>query len=206
MSTFTVPVVTVKTVTKHPNADALDILSFEEVAWQCVEKRDLRKPGDLVVYVPIDSSVDTNLPEFSFLRPRAKSDGRARVRTIRLRGEISQGLVITAPDPSTVVSWVTTQPEDQQASLVDEFTTNNNLALYFGIKKYEPPAEPLPPLMAGNFPEWCEKSDAERYQNFNRSIQPYEAENFYHTLKMDGTSITVFFDKTRENPLFVFSL
>jgi RNA ligase (TIGR02306 family) len=192
MSTFTVPIVTVKTVTKHPNADALDILTFEEVGWQCVDKRGIRNPGDLVVYVPIDSVVDTKQPEFAFLASKGKANYTYRIRTIRLRGEISQGLVVDFPDVFKMT------PET--AALLpqaDGELPGADMAAFFGIKKYEPPAEHISPMMAGNFPGWCEKSDAERYQNFNRSIEPYIDELFYKSLKMDGSSMTVFYEDGR---------
>jgi RNA ligase (TIGR02306 family) len=196
LSTFTVPLVTVKSVVKHPNADALDILSFEECAWQCVDKRDLRKPGELVVYVPIDSVVKISRPEFAFLAPRAKKNGTCRVRTIRLRGEISQGLVLTAPDD--IQTWVCNKISQGLPNFTGIiYMPEQDVAEYFEIVKYEPPPETVPPLAAGNYPGWCEKSDAERYQNFNRSIEPYLDEPYYKSLKMDGTSTTVFYDADR---------
>lgn len=201
MSTFTVPVVTVKTVTKHPNADALDILTFEEIAWRCVDKIGLRKPGDLVVYIPIDALVDTKRPEFAFLAPRAKADGFARIRTMKLRGEISQGLVISAPP----LLLVPTMVDDNQQGMEIEPNPGNDAAYHYGIIKYEPPPEFIPANAAGLFPSWCQKSDAERYQNFNRNIQPFADEEFFITKKMDGTSCTVFYDAERENPLGVCS-
>jgi RNA ligase (TIGR02306 family) len=194
MSTFSVPVVTVKTVTTHPNADALDILSFEEVAWQCVDKRDARKPGDLVVYIPIDSIVNTNRPEFSFLAPKAKPDGTFRIRTIRLRGEISQGLVIDVP-----VGRIFDYKDDVGSNLSSQehFYPGCDVAAALDIVKYEPPAEHTNAQAAGSYPSWCEKSDAERYQNFNRNIQPFADEEFYLTLKMDGTSCTIYYDEDK---------
>jgi RNA ligase (TIGR02306 family) len=193
MSTFTVPLVTVKSVTKHPNADALDILTFDEIGWQCVDKKDARRPGDHVVYVPIDSVVKVSRPEFAFLAPKAKKDGSCRIRTIRLRGEISQGLVLSMPEDLT--PWILkrgTQGNPNFVGIVD--ILGADVAEYFEIIKYEPPPESKPPQAAGNYPGWCEKSDAERFQNFNRNIEPYAAELFYKTLKMDGTSVTVFYD------------
>lgn len=198
MSTFTVPVVTVKSVTKHPNADALDILTFEEIAWECVDKRNIRKPGDLVVYIPIDSVVDTNRLEFEFLKPRAKADGTCRIRTMRLRGEISQGLVVDLPHPA-IHDY--NDESGSNLSNIEHLYPGCNVAEKFGIIKYEPPVESVPPQSAGSYPSWCEKSDAERYQNFNRSIEPYIDRPYYKSLKMDGTSTTVFYDRDRTKVL-----
>ena len=56
------------------------------LGWQLVVKKDEFKVGDLCVYSEIDS-LFPDKPEFEFLRPR-----KMRVKTIRLRGHISQGI------------------------------------------------------------------------------------------------------------------
>lgn len=57
--------------------------------WEVVCKKDEFKVGELVVYIEIDSIVPER-PEFEFLRER-----KFRVRTIRLKRQISQGLVLS---------------------------------------------------------------------------------------------------------------
>ncbi len=191
MSTFSVPIVTVKSVTKHPNADALDLIEFEEVGWRCVDKIGAREVGNFVVYVPIDSKVKTSRPEFEFLKPRAKADGTSRIRTIRLRGEVSQGILLNVT--TELLQWIT-ENELKKGPVEKINVINYDVAEYFEIIKYEPPVESIPPLSAGNFPVWCEKSDAERYQNYNRSIEPYIDDYFTASIKVDGMSTTIFYD------------
>ena len=197
MSTFEVPVVSIKAVSKHPNADSLDIITFNEVGWSCVDKINTRKPGDLVVYVPIDALVDTTRSEFEFLKPRAKADGKARIRTIRLRGEISQGLILDVPSDAMLRVCAKFSQEHPNPHGVTLSLIGQDLSGCFGITKYEPPPETIPPMSAGNYPGWCEKSDAERYQAFNRSIEPYIDEDWFMSIKIDGTSMTVFYDEGR---------
>jgi RNA ligase (TIGR02306 family) len=198
LSTFIVPIVTIKSVTKHPNADTLDIISFEETAWQCVDKIGIRKPGDLVVYVPIDSNVKVARPEFAFLAPRAKANGLCRIRTIRLRGEISQGLILTPPEDNVIRLYAGTNEGFEDPTVMgyycDSVRPGVDCSYHYEVVKYEPPEEKVPPMSAGNYPGWCEKSDAERYQNYNRSIEPYLDTAFSASIKMDGTSCTVFYD------------
>jgi RNA ligase (TIGR02306 family) len=212
MSTFTCPIVTVKTVTTHPNADKLDILTFEEIGWRCVEARDKRKPGDKVVYIPIDAMVDCTRPEFSFLvkvakmrkvetarttegvigdpeykgQPVYETRPVARIKTIKLRGEISQGLVIDVPSYSDF--QIGDIPPDR----------GNDMSSHFGVVKYEPPAEAVFSANAkGSFPLWCPKTDVERYQNHVVAIKPYLGRSFLQSLKLDGTSLTLFYDAER---------
>lgn len=70
-----------------PNADKIEVATI--LGWKVViAKADNFKVGDKVVYIEIDSKVPER-PEFEFLRDR-----KFRVRTIRLRGQYSQGLIV----------------------------------------------------------------------------------------------------------------
>lgn len=70
-----------------PDADKIEVATV--LGWKVViAKSDNFKVGDKVVYIEIDSKVPEK-PEFEFLRDR-----KFRVRTIRLRGQYSQGLIL----------------------------------------------------------------------------------------------------------------
>ncbi len=210
MSSFIVPLVTVRSVTKHSNADTLDVITFEEVAWTCVDKLGLRKVGDRVIYVPVEAVVKTSRPEFAFLADKAKADGTFRIRTIKLRGQVSQGLIVSPP-PFVPYSQLTglVSPTPGSAYLpttVETLPLGVDFSDFLEIIKYEPPEENAPPDRAGLFPGWCQKTDAERFQNYNRTIELYQNITYYKTLKMDGTSCTVFYDGDRpERPVGVCS-
>jgi hypothetical protein len=82
MSIFKVEVVRINNVNPHPNADRLDIATFEGMAYQVITGKGNFKPGDLAFYFPIDSVIpDAFLDEFGF-RPyyskklRAGRDGK----------------------------------------------------------------------------------------------------------------------------------
>lgn len=192
MSTFTVPVVTIKDVVKHPNADKLDLVTFNEIGWRCVSETGLHKVGDMVIYVPIDSNVNTAREEFSWLAPKAKSNGLHRVRTVKLRGEVSQGLIIKCPETIYV------KAEDKQDADLVTAVPGDDALVHLGISKYEPPAEQVFSANAkGRYPTWLPKTDAERYQNWNRNIDEKRHNAWHASLKMDGTSLTVFYDAER---------
>ena len=87
--------------------------------WECViAKKDNFKIGDTIIYIEVDSIVPEK-PEFEFLRPR-----KFRVRTIKLRGQVSQGLVL----PLSYLSG-------KKYKIGDDVTEE------LGIEKYDPQAE-----------------------------------------------------------------
>lgn len=74
----------------HPNADRLEVAHVK--GWHCVVPTSTYKEGDLCVYIPIDSVIPESLKETLF--QNAKIDlPKNRIKTIRLRGLYSQGLV-----------------------------------------------------------------------------------------------------------------
>ena len=77
----------IRDITSIPNADKIELAHV--LGWQVVVQKDQINVGDLVVYIEIDSVVDVSRPEFAFLKDRGR-----RIKTIKLRGEVSQGLII----------------------------------------------------------------------------------------------------------------
>jgi len=117
MSSLIVEVCKVNSVEPHPNADKLDLIGVK--GWSCIVGRNNYKVGGLVVFCPTDSIIPPNLIEkysLEFLRKNG------RVGTIKLRGVISQGLVLDIP---LGVSW-----EEGQ-----------DVANELGITKWEPPVQ-----------------------------------------------------------------
>lgn len=107
MSTFKVEIVPV-TLLDHPNADSLSVVEVWGFTC-CVRTADwMGEDGEQNVdrgaYIPPDSLVDPDVPEFAFLKGKEKEvyGGKARVRVARLRGVISQGILLPVRYPMTV--------------------------------------------------------------------------------------------------------
>ena len=113
MSEFHVQVIRVGEITKHPNADSLGLVKVFD--YPVIVRLGDFQPGDLAVYVPVDSIVPGDDLQWAFL------DGHLRIRARRLRGIFSMGL-LTHADPS----WI----EGQDVCEV------------LRVTKYEPP-EPM---------------------------------------------------------------
>lgn len=83
-------------LTKHPNADSLSIVPVW--GYSCVGRTSDWQGVQKGIFIPPDSLVDTTRPEFSFLAKEAKGNGLCRIKTRKLRGIVSYGLLIPAPE------------------------------------------------------------------------------------------------------------
>ena len=164
-----------------PNSDRLDVVRVR--GWNVVTQRNEFTPGSSAVYFEIDSFLPVR-PEFEFLRPSSfKKMGEEegfRLRTVKLRGQVSQGLVLP----------VATFPELAAMPAIGTDVTE-----ILGVKKYEPP---IPASISGKikgaFPANARKTDQERIQNlWDEYATKYRDVAFEETLKLDGSSMTVYF-------------
>ena len=92
MSELKVEIVEIDAIEEHPNADRLDLATIK--GWQCVVQRDKFIPGDKVVYFPIDSILPNELEAKIFGIDSKVRLSKSRVKTIKLRGAISEGLAV----------------------------------------------------------------------------------------------------------------
>ena len=160
-------------------ADAIVVASVK--GWKVVVKVNEYKVGDLAVYYEIDSFLPIR-PQFEFLRKssykRMISSEGFRLKTIKLRGQLSQGLLTPIPD-----------------GILDP-KEGDDLTEALDIVKYEPP---IPAQLAGKikgvFPSFIPKTDEIRIQNFETDVGfvPF-GERVYVTEKLDGTSFTCYFN------------
>lgn len=188
-------------------ADNIELAILD--GWQVVVGKDVQhKVGDFIVYCEIDSFLPIK-EEFEFLRKSSyKKMGELegfRLKTIRLRGQISQGLVLPISvlnskfNPEMVVG-ASKQPWGDQLqigpyddALVVE--VGMDVTELLGIVKYEPP---IPAELAGKakgmFPSFIHKTDEIRVQNIPDEYKAYMESNddFYITEKLDGSSATFY--------------
>lgn len=167
-------------------ADRIEALRVKD--WWVVSEKG-KQVGDIVVYFEIDSFLP-DIPVYEFLKKgsslkRMLMDGGEvrvgiRLKTIKLKGQISQGLIL----PTTLFAGIIPDSKIQIGEDVSEF---------LNVIKYEPP---MPAELAGKakgfFPGFIPKTDEERIQNMGEVLG-----NFYVTEKLDGSSVT-FFKKNGE--------
>lgn len=160
-------------------ADAIVVATVR--GWKVVVKKNEFNVGDLAVYFEIDSFLPVR-PQFEFLRKssykRMGNNEGFRLKTIRLRGQISQGLLTPIPDGIL-------NPKE-----------GDDLTEALDVIKYEPP---IPAQLAGKikgtFPSFIPKTDEIRIQNFESEVGFLPVgERVYVTEKLDGTSFTCYFN------------
>ena len=117
-------------IKEHPNADRLQIAKLAGINFQFVIGKDSYKEGDEVLYFPIDSVIPLETVKALGLEGRLAGKNKDRVKTVRLRDQISQGIV----GPLTLLSNL-------------EETNTELITQELGVTKYEPP---VVPCKAGN--------------------------------------------------------
>jgi len=158
--------------------------------WNVVVRKDEFKVDDLVIYCEIDS-VMPERPEFEFLRPRG-----FRIRTIKLRKQISQGIAFPLSILESVGVWIDDKKEIIEILAEDELVNievGTDMTYFLGITKYEAPipAE-LSGKVKGGFPSHSIKTDEERIQNLIENYEDYRKEVWIATEKLDGSSASYF--------------
>ena len=178
---------TIRQIDNIQPIEGADMIELATVGgWKVVVAKDVNhKVGDLVVYCEVDSFLPIE-PEFEFLRKssyKKMADGNEgfRLKTIKLRGQISQGLIV----PLDVLLKRGVSSDDVYEGL--------DVTGMLNIVKYEPPVPAqLAGLVKGNFPSFLKKTDEERIQNLTREFEEYKNEVFYVTEKLDGSSVTYY--------------
>ena len=180
MSIFKVEVVEIDSIQKHPNADRLSVCQVK--GWNVITQLDAYKPKDICIYVPIDSILDIKLESFLFPPDSKITLEKSRVKTIKIRGAISQGMIIPLNDP-----WMLSQyPKLRKAKVGDDVKD------ILGISKYEPPAPPVfmrgsGQAKQGNHPDFHKYTDIENFKNYPDLFVP--GEEVYITEKLHGTNM-----------------
>jgi RNA ligase (TIGR02306 family) len=180
-------------------ADAIEKATVR--GWDVVVKKGDFSPDDLCVYCEIDSVLPER-EEFEFLRKN-----KFRIKSIRLRGQLSQGIIF----PLSILGKVTinrniVHGDKGEVSYMHKTISfiHNSKAYYLeegddvteilGVTKYEPPVAnaQLAGDAKGNFPAFIPKTDEERIQNMKNVIVEKRDIDFYVTEKLDGSSCTIY--------------
>jgi len=164
------------------------------LGWEVVVKKGEFKEGELVCYFEIDYLLPEK-PEFEFMRER-----KFRVRTIKLRKQVSQGLCL----PISILPY-------------KEYKEGDDVTELLGVTKYLTPCEKaerervvqkanklqkfmmryswfrrlfLSRAKVNGFPYWICKTDEPRLQSMPQVIEQFKDKVVYITEKIDYQSVT----------------
>jgi hypothetical protein len=189
---------TIKEIREIPNADTIEVAIID--GWEVVIKKAEFKVGDKCIYIEIDSLVPSSNPAFDFLASR-----KYRVRTIRLRKQVSQGIAFPlstlgieenieeGTDVTERLNIVKYDPERNVENLLLDEETKKNNAVHKYLLRYKWYRHLW--TKKKSWPEFVVKTDEERIQNVPSIIERYADATFYETEKLDGQSATYFWAK-----------
>ena len=191
---------TIATIDKIEPIDGADQIKVATIrGWQVVVRVDENlKPGDPVVYFEIDSHLPATDQRFRFLTTKScrndKNDELAattnpdhpifkghRLRTIKLRGQVSQGLALP----------LASFPELAGLGPVGDIV-GTDVTEQLGIRLWDPPLPAdLAGVAKGTLPAFVTKTNATRVQNIKLEKIP-DRDNWVCSEKLDGTSTTFY--------------
>ena len=196
---------TIANIRPIPNADRIEVAQID--GWEVIiSKSDNFSQGDKVVYIEIDSKMPKS-PEYEFLKSR-----KYVVKTIKLRGQVSQGLVLplavlpsgnykVGDDVTEILGVTKHDPEaEQENAVVAENKKRNPIVKYLMRFKWFRKLV-IKRTTKDKFPDWIKKTDEERIQNKPKLFEQLKVDKtpLSVTEKVDGTSATYFLRKVKKN-------
>ncbi len=191
MSSFTVPIKCIRAIEPHPNADAIEFAVID--GYRSIIKKGQFQANDLVAYIPEASVLPEWLLKHLGFWDTEKSTGKLngsagnRVKAIKLRGELSQGICLGVIQDSADGGQIITGPDDGCFANVNE---GDDVASILGITKYEPP---IPVSMAGEVfnagTDLTLSFDVENWKSYPDILQ--DGEEVVFTEKLHGTCTVV---------------
>ena len=183
---------TVRRIDDISDIEGADKIELAHVGgWRVVVRKSEYRIGDLAVYCEIDSWIPHTVAPFltkdgHYPKVYNEVEGQ-RLKTVKLRGELSQGLLLPIDHCISVSGcW----------SAIEEGT---DVSEWLNITKWEKPINAqLAGIQRGNFPTAIPKTTQERVQNSAKLIAQYlnSEENYFFevTEKLHGSSCTMFLD------------
>jgi len=167
-------------------ADRIELAVVQ--GWKAVVKKGEFEVGQMVVFIPIDTVMEPRHWN-EFLWDKEDPSKPIRVKTVKLRGQVSQGLVFSVKITGTI--WQ---------------VMGNDVSETLGVTKYERPIPAsLQGEVRGSFPSHLiSRTDEDNLLSNIKVLEELKKSDYVQvTLKMDGSSMTAL--KTAEGEFHVCS-
>lgn len=165
-----------------PEADRIELALIDD--WACIVKKGEFAEGDFCTYFEIDSLLPEE-PRYEFLsssKREYRGVTKYRIKTMKMRGVISQGLALP----------LKTFPEITKFADGDDVTELLKVLKYDAEEATDNTKGPKAGNAGGRFPSFIPKTDQERIQNLPHYYGLYKDHEWEETLKLDGSSLSVF--------------
>ena len=180
------------------NSDFLEKATV--LGWHLVVKKEEFKVGDKIIYIEVDS-VLPETPEFEFM-----AKYKYRVKTIKLRGQISQGMILPisclqqnesyfsighdVTDLLGITKYLSKSERDELAEDSRKIALEKSRLKKFMYRFNWYRRLFMPRKQVVGFPYWVSKTDEERIQNIPQVLNDFKDELVYITEKVDYQSAT----------------
>lgn len=170
-------------------ADHIEVATV--LGWKVVVRKGDFKIGEDIIFCEIDSL----LPRASwseFLWKKGDENKTTyRLRTCKLRGQISQGLVL----PINILKGLK-YANDERENPEYTFDIGKDVSELLCIVKYNPPiSAQLAGQVKGTYPCFIPKTDETRAQAVPDVLKEIVGKEIYITTKADGSSCTMFYNR-----------
>lgn len=202
------------------NSDFLEVAKMKDLGWKVVVKKGEFKVGDTIIYFEIDSAINVKdlVASLQFLKDKGTkklftgrtpdtstfSEEYVRIKTIKLRGQISQGLILPLAALNDI-PFERFKREDGSVPCMT-FDGGEDMTQYFKIEVWDRLVEWFADRSqlgtkaqfhsGGDFPSDVPKTDEIRVQTayFDLIKDPENIEAEWEvTNKDDGSSCTLFY-------------
>ena len=194
MSEITRKMASVQRVAEVKSIKGADLICAYKInGWWVVDQVGKYQVGDLTIYCEIDSWIPNTIAPFlsKGKEPREYFGVKGeRLRTVRLKGQLSQGLLLP---------YETLAVEFEGNTGIGDWEEGDDVSEELDIQKWEAPVNAqLAGIMKGNWPHFIQKTDQERIQNIQREITDAfnNKDKFEVTVKLDGSSCTVYYNNS----------
>lgn len=183
MSIFAVELKKISKIYPHTNADKLELGQVEGMTYQFAVQKGLYKVGGEVVYFPIDSVLPQELIQQQNIANFMAGKDKNRIKTCRLRGELSQGYVAPVESIKQFLK-VGSLPEDLTSAL--------------GVIKYEAPEIMTQTGKLVDPPELIYYYDIESCDRFPVIAEKLMDQKVVITEKLEGSNMSVAVDTDKK--------
>ena len=134
MADLKVEVVTIEGIAPHENADRLELAKV--FGYTCVVGINCYKPGHLAVYFPVDSIIPDSLRDLIFYGGKMKPV--SRIRAARIRGVVSQGLLVPVPKIKQYIMDKAATITGGMSIKKPHWEVGKDLTVALGVTKHDP--------------------------------------------------------------------